>query len=442
MKHSYVLVVFSVVLPLLLVGFVAPMAHANPVPEVFWYDDMEGDVSGWTTEDFSTTAEPRFHVDTYLAYGTVGHSWWCGSSEYDSDGGYGNSWYDKLELPEIDLEPTAVEEMSWGAIKAVYRSESSRDGSRRSRDPEDYPVLTYAYRCDSEIGYDFTYVQVESCGTFVNLAVYDGVTAWTDIGPTGFDLSGYGSTLRIRFRFASDGAYSDEDGLYLSNGGAFHVDNIKVYEYLSGEILFYDDVESGGLCIPSVPWDAGDYWHLIDRECPALSDPHCWWCGDDSDTSHVPPNLNNGLYTPVIDLYESYQCFCHFAMHLAIPTVDNDYISLHATCDGINYYEIVEFWGDFGCCDGWAGSLYNDGIDIAQFCSTPFQYGGMLFVMHTTDNGCGPGGGGDAGVMIDDFWLESNMLTASRGASEHPSGGHTRPPEAARLMHATRYYGR
>jgi hypothetical protein len=26
--------------------------------------------------------------------------------------------------------------------------------------------------------------------------------------------------------------------------------------------------------------------------------------------------------------------------------------------------------------------------------------------MNTTDNGCGPAGGGDAGAMIDDFWFE------------------------------------
>ncbi|MFH1689746.1 MAG: hypothetical protein ABIE42_05845, partial [Candidatus Eisenbacteria bacterium] len=32
----------------------------------------------------------------------------------------------------------------------------------------------------------------------------------------------------------------------------------------------------------------------------------------------------------------------------------------------------------------------------------PFGMGGFLWIMYTTDNGCGPGAGGDAGVMIDD----------------------------------------
>jgi len=32
--------------------------------------------------------------------------------------------------------------------------------------------------------------------------------------------------------------------------------------------------------------------------------------------------------------------------------------------------------------------------------------------MNTTDNGCGPAGGGDAGAMIDDLWFEGPLGTA------------------------------
>ena len=407
MKHSYAFAVPSAVLTFLFL-IVVGVASANPVPEVFWYDDMEGDVSEWRTEDFTASDEPHFHVDPYYAYGGDGHSWWCGSFEYDSNGGYGNSWIDLLVLPEIHLNPTAIEEVSWGAVKAAYRTESSADRDvPRARSIQ--PVLTYAYRHDSEIGYDYTYAQVESLGTYVNLAVYNGTAGWTELGASGLDLTGYGDPLNIRFRFVSDGAYSDEDGDYLSDGGAFHVDDIKVYDFLTGEILFFDDAESGGLCVPYTPGPAGDHWHLIDRLCPALSDPHCWWCGDDADTSLVPPNLKNGLYTPVIEVYESYVCTCHFAMHFAVPTVDNDYVSFHGTCNGADYYQMGAMWGDFEQCDGWGSTGFNRGYSLNHFCSAPFEYAGMLFVMHTTDNGCGPGAAGDAGVMLDDFWIESNL---------------------------------
>jgi hypothetical protein len=411
MTRCYALVLHAVVLCFLVLLSIPRSAVANPAPSAFWYDDMEGDVSEWWTQDFTADAEPHFHVDTYYAYGSEGHSWWCGSFEYDSNGGYGNSWVDDLELPEIELGPTAVERVTWGAIKAAYRGESPSDEAARTGDRSARPMLTYAYRSDSEVGYDFTYVQVESTGSYVTLATYGGAAAWTDLGSAGLDLSDFGTTLNVRFRFASDGAYSDEDGAYLSDGGAFQVDNIKVYDYLTGEVFFFDDAESGGLCRPSTPGPSGDYWHLIDRLCPAYSDPHCWWCGDDADTNVLPPNLNNGLYTPVLEVYESYVCTCYFASHFAIPTVDNDYISFHCTCDGENYYVMRSMWGDFEQCDGWASFGFH-GLSISHFCSTPFAYAGMLFVMHTTDNGCGPAVGGGAGWTLDDIWIVSNYWGA------------------------------
>ena len=73
---------------------------------------------------------------------------------------------------------------------------------------------------------------------------------------------------------------------------------------------------------------------------------------------------------------------------------------------GCGYYGIVSYWGDFGSCDGWGGTGLNSGFDITQFDVAPFGMGGFLWIMYTTENGCGPGAGGDAGVMIDDLWYE------------------------------------
>jgi len=343
---------------------------------VIWFDDMEGDVSAYSTADFSAGASPHFHADTYMAYeGT--YSWWCGNFDYDTDGGYGNSWDDRLVIPTLDLSAAT------------------------------YPILTYAFRHDSETGYDYTYVQAESLGSFVDLnRGYDGTQPWTDIGLYGFILQTYDNPLNARFRFLSDGAWSDEDGLYLSVGGGFMCDMVKVFDYFGGYIYFYDDVEDGvGACIPDVPGAAGDFWHLIDRACPALSDPHSWWCGDDADTGFVPPMLQNGLFSPLVDISGASACTVHMALHFAIPTVDNDYVSLYGTAGG-GYYGIAAYWGDFGTCDGWGGTGYNIGFDITQFDLPPYSWGGFLWIMYTTDNGCGPAGGGDAGVMIDDLWYE------------------------------------
>ncbi|MCK4511377.1 hypothetical protein KAW64_06530 [bacterium] len=403
MKRGYVCVVLSAVLPLLLVGLVPPAASANPVG-VVWHDDMESGINGWFSVDFTAGAAPHFHWDTYMAY--EGMSWWCGTFDYDMDGGYGDNWDDRLELPEIPVNPVSVERISWGALKAKYRDGPSGGGEGRNRD-EVIPILTFVYRCDVELACDYTYVDAESSGIYAHLNDgYDGRQPWTDIGPYGFNLSEYDDPLKVRFRFVSDGAWSDEDGLYNSVGGSFAVDNIKVYDHVTGEVLFYDSEPGGreGECMPGVPAASGDFWHLIDRACPAYSDPHSWWCGDDSDTSFVPPNLQNGLFSPVVDLSWTAVCTAFFAMHFAVPTVDNDFVAYYGTV-GEGYYGIAAHWGDFASCDGWSSTAFNRGYDIGQFAGPYSSHAGMLFIMYTTNNGCGPAEAGDAGVMLDDLWI-------------------------------------
>jgi hypothetical protein len=371
---------------------------------------MESGVNGWTHGDLTADVEPQFHIDSYQAHPDGSHSYWCGTLDPSFAGGdgYGNAWDQRLALPPIHLGGTSVEDVSWGGIKAMFRTDARPERDRTQRDPT-LPVLTFAYRYDSEIGYDYTWVQVESTGTWVDLnSGYSGSSGgWQDYGGNGFSLSGFGDPVRVRFRFISDGAGSDEDGLYDSTGGAFHVDNIRVYDFASGEVYFYDDCEDGvGLCEPTVPPAAGDWWHIIDRRCPALSDPHSWWCGDDSDTSLVPPGLHNELCTPLAEL-NARSCTVHFAIHFAVPTVDNDYVEYLGTCDGEDYYSFGAYWWDFHGCDGWSGTAYNVGFDVGQFSPSWYvESAGFKFIFHTTDNGCGPGAAGDAGVMIDDIWME------------------------------------
>jgi len=343
-------------------------------PVVLFFDDMEGGVAGWTTVDNTATATTHFHLDTYMAYeGT--YSWWCGTFDYDADGGYGNSWDDRLLIPTTDLSAAT------------------------------YPILTYAFRHDSETGYDYTYVQAESMGVFVNLnRGYDGSAPWTDIGLYGFILDTYDNPLNARFRFLSDGAWSDQDGLYLSVAGGFMCDIVKVFDYFGGYVYFFDDGESGGLCVPGVPSSAGDFWHIIDRACPAYSDPHSWWCGDDSDTTLTPPNLNNSLISPAINIVGSGTCTLRMLLHAEVPTVDNDYWTEEVTVDGGGTWVMTgAWWGDFGSCDGW-GTSGIAGVDISPLLpGTAFQF---KLTFYSTDNGCGPGAAGGAGIMLDDTWLE------------------------------------
>ncbi len=406
-------IVVRVLLTILVVVALPLVALANPGwYSIVWYDDMEGDVSGWYSEDLTASVATEFHTDTYHAFDDPtheeDHSWWCGRIDPSFTGGdgYGNGWDQRLELPPVHLGNTTVEEISWGAIKALYRDGSRSGGEEGTSNVSRqaiYPVLTYRYRYDSEVGFDYTYVQVKNGEEWESLNNgYDGSSGgWQDIGTYGFVLSDYDDPVFVRFRFLSDGAYSDADGLYDSDGGAFHVDNIRVFDFYGGETYFYDDVEDGSPCLPTVPGAAGDYWHLIDRLCPAFSDPHCWWCGDDADTSLVPPNLVNALYSPVITGNFSDPCTLFMAVHVEIPTVDYDYYHNDVSLDGGEWYGLNAWWGDFQQCDGW-GTAGMQGFSVPSGWFSSFQF---RMVMHTTDNGCGPGAAGGAGVFLDDIWL-------------------------------------
>lgn len=360
--------------------------HTAPVRDravLLWHDDNESGSPGWTHGDNTATATARFHVDTYYAAPGGAYSYWCGEfGEHLTGGdGYGNGWDERLSLPPLDLTDP----------------------------PATYPVLTYRYRHDSEPDYDFTFVQAESTGQYVSLnRGYDGVSGgWQDIGVYGFVMAAYDHPLSVRFRFVSDAAYSDEDGVYDSDGGAFHVDDIKVFDYYTGHIYFFDDVEDGvGQCMPDVPQPAGDYWHLVEKSCSAASDPHCWWCGDDADTTLIPPGLDNWLMTPVIDLTGAFATTLRFILHAEVPTVDDDYWTEEVTMDGGEvWYHTGTYWGDYESCEGWSFRAIFYGIDLVPYVTLEDRFAFRL-TMHTSDNGCGPGAGGGAGVVLDDVYLE------------------------------------
>jgi hypothetical protein len=353
---------------------VSPPGSRSPI--VVFYDDMESGLNGWTSQDNTLGPVPKFHVDTYYAH--EGSSWWCGEINQDFVGGgegYANSWDMRLDIP-----PVSVTDVS-------------------------QPVLTFAFRHYSEVDHDYTWVQAESLGTFVDLNLgYHGKSGgWQDLGPYGLPLAAFDDPFVGRFRFIADGAWSDEDGLYDSEAGGFHCDNIKVYDYVSGAVLFFDDCETRGLCVPSVPPPAGDWWHLVERKCQAYSDPHTWWCGDDADTGLIPPGLNNSIISPAVNITGSNLCTLRFLLHAEVPTVDNDYWTEDVSVDGgSTWTRLGAWWGDSGQCGGW-GTHGVEGIDLSDLMpGSSFRF---RLTMHTTDDGCGPAESGGAGIMLDDLWL-------------------------------------
>jgi len=380
--------------------------------EIFWYDDMESGEGQWTHGDFGEDRIPHFHVDAFLAYPDStppSWSWWCGTFDWDDagelPGGYGNGWVDYLELPPVDAGFTVVERTSWGAIKGQYRKAVLHDRDT-PRSPQ--PVLSFSYRYDLEPGYDFAWAQVDSSGVWTNLSPgFTGSSGgWHDFGESGFLLIGYGDPLGIRFMVASDHWLSDEDGYYDSDGGAFHVDNIRVFDAITGEVFFFEDCEDGGAvqCTPAATPPAGDLWHIQDRPCKASSGTHSWWCGDDADTAHLPPGLENYLMSPLVDVTGVQTCTLRWSFTTACPTLGTTWRELVTLDGGLSFYQVGHHWGDqadygFGPCH-----LSSASVSCIPDLAWDGTSCGIMFLMETDPLGGphGPGGNGDIGITIDD----------------------------------------
>ena len=150
-----------------------------------------------------------FNASNLDAATPINHAWWCGSwfcagHPPDPAEGYGNSWDQWL------MWDNSVDEPSLPVTVRV-----------RAR-------LNH----DSELVYDVLYLDAEKASGWQTLASWDGIGVGLDVEETvGLqpgDYTGEGDRVRLRFRFVSDAAWSDEDELYLSAGAA-QIDLIQVY---------------------------------------------------------------------------------------------------------------------------------------------------------------------------------------------------------------------
>jgi hypothetical protein len=140
---------------------------------------------------------------------TGNHAWWCGEmipscGGGDSAGGYGNNWDAELHFYDTVADPAL------GVGVAV----------------------TAQVNIDTELGFDFLYLEAETSSGWIPFATLDGqvqgVTVDVSFDYMGNDYAGPGGDqIHLRWRFVSDGAGSDEDCGYPSSGGA-QIDLIQV----------------------------------------------------------------------------------------------------------------------------------------------------------------------------------------------------------------------
>jgi len=195
---------------------------------IVWYTFETNNWQGWTKIDFTAQNDAYFHVDDFagLGGGSFGglvpiegtKSMWCGARPNTSDPylcswlnapGYGNSWNQMLITDPITFV---------GAI-----------------------TFTYEIRFDSEPDYDFTDVEYDAGGgNWQRIARYD---ADGDSSASHF-LALTQARTKLRFHFTADGAWSDQDGLWNTDGGCI-VDALRVRDAAS--LNNYQDFEAAAV---------------------------------------------------------------------------------------------------------------------------------------------------------------------------------------------------
>jgi hypothetical protein len=275
---------------------------------------------GWTTHDVTAQTGDYFHVDDFagLGGGTYGflvplqgnQSMWGGARPdgaslvlcgYSALPGYGNGWNQAL------------------CTKACLAVTGD-------------VTVTFTTTWDSEPGYDATAVEIaDGCGT-----------TWTQVdgGVGGFDGTGVDSThtttivdslhsgtMKIRFHFTADGGWSDEDGLWDTDGFII-LDDLSVSdgggtvlanEDFEGETVGDNDSNDWESCTPA---GYGDYAAMYPGLTLVLEDPcllnfSCVWtfytgstenyaCGGFPAQTAMPKGnvqgqyMSNEIWSPVI----------------------------------------------------------------------------------------------------------------------------------------------
>ena len=150
--------------------------------------------------------------------------------------------------------------------------------------------VSFLLETDSEPGYDATYLEyTNDCSDDLRewFELDGGLGVWDDRQGPFVHTASYpvtGSSVRVRLRFASDGGFADDDGLYDSHAGAVVIDDLVVeglvMETFEGESLNATETED---------WEAGLYpgygasymalfpGHSLVQQDPCARNLSCMW---------------------------------------------------------------------------------------------------------------------------------------------------------------------
>ncbi|NIO27669.1 MAG: T9SS type A sorting domain-containing protein [Candidatus Latescibacteria bacterium] len=260
-------------------------AHADTFILAQWtFDGGAGKCTDevWTSHDLTAQTGCYFHIDDFagLNGGTFGRlaplegsqSLWCGARpdtantilcRYAALPGYGNEW-----------------DQSW-CFKCI-----------EVPDTEEI-FISYLVAWDSEPGLDYTYLEYATKSTCDSLSSVEMIAPWDWHGIATFDgvgakqsrtelISTHRGAIRIRFQFESDGGWSDQDGLWDTDGAVI-IDSITVgTAYTVYDFEDFEDESSGDIAAADGDWTCakglpyGDFAGLFHGSTLLQEDPCAW----------------------------------------------------------------------------------------------------------------------------------------------------------------------
>lgn len=190
----------------------SPMSNAQLLAEGWIFNDVTDQPTLWQRS--------TFNMANLNANGVGNHGMWAGQTAAQQPGwvsapGYGNSWDAVLSFSVPMVDPSVAQTVD----------------------------LDFYFNHDSEPAYDFFFVAYDSAGTYQVLFEIDGTNhdasdafaapglqyAAQSTGDIEFGGNDYpGGEIRLRMHAASDGAWSDADGLWPTVAGLAQVDDITV----------------------------------------------------------------------------------------------------------------------------------------------------------------------------------------------------------------------
>ncbi len=415
--------VLIITLSLLLVAFVyadnfqynkmltsPKVVKANRSEAEFMTENFEGALT-WNHYDGSIPAH-MWHLQNNnpLVYGTTGYSWFMGKMDLGTNGGYMNSQYLVLDTPAITVPETNAnltfkvnysvetpggEDAGWNGWDGCNVRISVNNGPWTVIEP-----VSPAYNVTSL----FSFGSIHGEG--------QGVKGWAGSSNgwqnATFNLATYaGQSVRIRFAFASDGAYGTAEAPALFG---MLVDNISLGSFTHN----FDDNNEQGMTYSSVVPMGGDEWH-IEEYAQATSPSHVLACQNAQNSYNT--NMENYIETGLITLPNSSEIRADFMVRGAFTdpdqfpnvdywgwfiSIDNGttwrYMSNPYAVTGGNNYVYSDTPAEFA---SFVESYSTDGY-ISNFAGQQVKFRWLFHSDADTPNG--------EGLMIDDFKIFYNVF--------------------------------